>query len=148
VGGSFIGTQGTAISTNSSGGADAIEGQSDSGAGIVGASGSGSGVYGVGHMGGNFSSSGTAQLFLAPAGSTGPPSSGLHNIGEEYIDNTGRPFFCTATSTPGTWATPLMAGLTNTPTATTILDTSASGLDAFHGVSSGFGTGVVGSSSG
>ena len=57
------------------------------------------------------------QFRIKPAGTTGAPSSGYHQIGEEHVDSAGARFYCTASGTPGTWSstvTPASA-ITNTP---------------------------------
>ena len=38
-----------------------------------------------------------------PAGASGPPASGDHEIGEEYVDSLGSRYVCVADGTPGTW---------------------------------------------
>lgn len=43
------------------------------------------------------------QFRINPAGTTGAPSSGYHQIGEEHVDSAGARFYCTASGTPGTW---------------------------------------------
>lgn len=43
------------------------------------------------------------QLRTNPAGTAGPPSSGAHLIGEQYVDSLGARWDCIASGTPGTW---------------------------------------------
>lgn len=74
------------------------------GVGVSGNSNSGSGVYGfsAGGYGAEFAG-GFAQLHLVPSGTTGHPTSGAHNMGEFYVDNSGSLFYCKANGVPGTW---------------------------------------------
>jgi hypothetical protein len=43
------------------------------------------------------------QFRIRPSGSAGPPSSGYHRVGEEYVDVNGARWYCVASGTPGTW---------------------------------------------
>ena len=57
---------------------------------------------------------GLAPLWLQPAGTPGPPTSGAHQLGELYFDVNGVQYRCVAAGTPGTWVpqysvVPLMA---------------------------------------
>lgn len=46
-----------------------------------------------------------SQFRIRPAANPGAPTTGFHLIGEEHVDSVGARFFCTASGTPGTWAT-------------------------------------------
>ena len=40
---------------------------------------------------------------IGPSLITGPPTTGLHSLGENYIDDVGKKYVCIAEGTPGTW---------------------------------------------
>ena len=40
---------------------------------------------------------------IGPSLITGPPTTGLHFLGENYIDDVGKKYICIAQGTPGTW---------------------------------------------
>jgi hypothetical protein len=71
-------------------------------AGVKGESINGPGVYGDGHFGGQFKGT-AAQLSLVPGPSAGHPTSGVHVIGEIYMDSAASLFVCIAGGPPGTW---------------------------------------------
>jgi hypothetical protein len=76
---------------------------SGAGSGILGSSKNGNGVSGVGGIYGASLQGGRAPLRLAPAATKGAPKSGLHQIGEFFVDTQGTLFFCSQTGTPGKW---------------------------------------------
>jgi hypothetical protein len=47
---------------------------------------------------------------IAPAASAGPPSSGYHRIGEEYVDSLGARWYCVVAGTPGVWVGAAVGG--------------------------------------
>lgn len=72
--------------------------------GVRGVSINGNGVLGQGGTGYGGQFQGTrAQLRLTPTSRTGKPDSGLHQVGEVYLDQAGSMFICTVAGTPGTW---------------------------------------------
>jgi hypothetical protein len=91
------------ISTSSTGAG--LRGQhTGSGVGVNGDSSSGAGVHGnsTSGYGGQFEG-GKAQLRLAPASTTGRPTSGSHDRGELYVDSAGSIFLCKQSGVPGVW---------------------------------------------
>lgn len=109
-----------------------VSGDSTAFAGVVGSSSGNDGIYGVtnaaGHSGivgidqgssstshavfgksdngiGGYFQGGLAPLFLAPASSAGPPTSGNHSQGEFHVDSNGAVFVCTSGDGTGvgTW---------------------------------------------
>ena len=82
-----------------------VTGRADSGSGVgvQGQSASGVGLSGMGGVYGARLQGGRAPLRLMPAASPGAPVSGLHSMGELYVDNDGKLFFCKATGSPGVW---------------------------------------------
>ena len=64
------------------------------------------GVYGLADgevgIGGVFEGT-RAPLRLIPSAIAGAPSTGAHEVGELFVDSTGRLYFCRASGTPGTW---------------------------------------------
>ena len=71
-------------------------------AGVRGESAYGPGVFGDGHFGGQFKGTG-AQLSLVPGASVGKPTSGVHVMGEIFMDSAASLFVCVAAGAPGTW---------------------------------------------
>jgi hypothetical protein len=53
-------------------------------------------------VGGYFQGS-NAPILLAPAASTGAPTTGTHAKGELYVDSAGGLYICQGNGTPGTW---------------------------------------------
>jgi len=87
------------------------------GAGLAGAS------LGAGY--GAVVSGGLAPILLEPSGTTGPPTTGTHALGELYVDADGVQYRCAAAGTPGTWVPqysvvplPAPVRVIATPTAT------------------------------
>ena len=78
----------------SSGGGVGVAGESDNGLGVQGESSNGIGVSAQG---------GRAPLYLVPATSTGPPTTGLHDRGEVVVDSEGDIYVCTYLGEPGAW---------------------------------------------
>jgi hypothetical protein len=77
-------------------------------AGVRGESVAGPGVFGEGHIGGQFTGT-AAQLSLVPGPSAGKPTSGVHHMGEIYLDSAASLFICIAGGTPGTWVKVVVA---------------------------------------
>jgi hypothetical protein len=79
--------------------------QAGTGWGVYGqCTGAGLGVLGVSNGGyGVYAQGGLAPLFLSPAGTAGPPTTGSHAVGEVYVDSAGRLYSCVTGGTPGTW---------------------------------------------
>jgi hypothetical protein len=48
-------------------------------------------------------SGGLAPIFVVPAASSGPPSSGSHQVGELYTDSNGAVYKCMGSGSPGVW---------------------------------------------
>jgi len=44
-----------------------------------------------------------SQFAITPASSSGPPTTGLHCVGELHVDSLGDRYYCIAEGTPGTW---------------------------------------------
>lgn len=89
------GGYGVAATSTGGGGRAAVYGIGISGS--VGVQASSDSGYGVSAQGG------LAPLYLKPAGSVGPPSSGTHQLGELFVDSSGSLYFCVAGGAPGTW---------------------------------------------
>jgi hypothetical protein len=87
-----------------------VVGVNEDGTGVAGNGGVGvAGNGGVGvagesdtGYGGSFTGA-AAPLLLGPSSAAGPPNSGMHKMGELYVDVNGVLYFCTANGTPGTW---------------------------------------------
>jgi hypothetical protein len=112
------------------------------GAGVEGTSTSGYGLSGQG---------GLAPLYLSPAGSAGPPTSGAHALGELYVDAGGVVYSCQSAGTPGTWVPVLVGGTTNALGATETTLTADIGQVALLVENTGTGsnaTALVGSDGG
>jgi len=71
-------------------------------AGVRGESVHGPGVFGEGRFGGQFKGTG-AQLSLVPGAGVGKPTSGVHIMGEIFMDSAASLFVCVAAGAPGTW---------------------------------------------
>lgn len=147
-------TIGIAISASGSGSAIGVSSSSGSGNGVQGSSGTGIGVYGSSSSGngvrgksttgyGVSAVGGKAQLYVAPAGSAGPPTSGTHNKGEVYVDSTGVHWHCTLSGTPGTWARAITTGTNANGARGTTLQTSGAAT-AVQGQALGTGYAVLG----
>jgi hypothetical protein len=101
-----------------------LRGDSTSGHGVTGVSTSGAGAYGFsssapGVSGGSESGpgvsgkstsdrggvffGGAAQIRLIPATTKGKPTSGVHQMGDMFLDKAAALFICTKNGTPGTW---------------------------------------------
>ncbi len=64
----------------------------------------GVGVAGLGGAGVGLDASGDrAAIRLNPSGTIGPPTTGLHSMGEMMVDSHGDLFLCKAPGRPGTW---------------------------------------------
>jgi hypothetical protein len=50
------------------------------------------------------------QFRINPAGTSGAPTTGYHQVGEIHMDSAGSMWRCTASGTPGTWAAPSGGG--------------------------------------
>jgi hypothetical protein len=73
------------------------------GIGVVGQSKSGTGLSGTGGFYGAIVEGGRAPLRLIPAKRLGSPTTGLHLVGELYVDSGGNLFYCKEAGKPGTW---------------------------------------------
>jgi len=101
------------LNVGNTGSGPAIQGAALDEAGVVGVG--PFGVMGVGStsglgyaIGGAFQtpSNGTsdgANLYLEPTGGIGPPTGGLHNAGELYVDDNAALFYCRFGGNPGAW---------------------------------------------
>ena len=83
------GVYGTATGANSY----AVWGSSDSGIGVVGSSGTGIDLAALGG----------GRLFQQTTSSTGAPTTGAYEIGEQIRDQLGNLYICVASGSPGTW---------------------------------------------
>jgi hypothetical protein len=75
------------------------------GIGVFGDSANGAGVSGKGGRYGGVFEGVRAPMRLVPSAISGSPTptSGLHDVGEFYVDSNGDLFFCKVFGTPGTW---------------------------------------------
>ncbi|MDT7687836.1 MAG: hypothetical protein QOE46_595 [Acidobacteriota bacterium] len=73
------------------------------GVGVSGQSANGIGVSGNGGTYGATLQGGRAPLRLVPSATEGAPQSGLHLIGEFFVDAQGTLFYCRGNGTPGNW---------------------------------------------
>jgi len=71
-------------------------------AGVRGESVDGPGVFGNGRIGGQFEGK-AAQLSLVPGSTAGHPTTGVHVMGEIYMDSQASLFVCIAGGPPGKW---------------------------------------------
>jgi len=98
-------TDGVAGYTSSTG----YSGVSGSDTGAIGGYGvSGTSDYGYGLHG----SGGLAPLLLDSGSTTGAPSTGMHRVGELYVDAFGSLFYCVVSGSPGVWSQIAAAGTT------------------------------------
>ena len=110
VKGVHTGTSGTGV-TGTSSGYDAIGvvgiASGGQGCGASGLDTSPNGTAGVNATSTNgvglTCSGGTAPILRYPASSAGPPTIGVHSMGELSSDNSGGLSYCVAAGTPGTW---------------------------------------------
>jgi hypothetical protein len=95
--GGLAGSNGTGVAGDAPGSVGyGVWGESDSGYGVVGEATSGIDV----HVGG---ASGTGRLQQKLQASSGAPSSGTHNSGEQVRDSLGDLYLCVGGGSPGTW---------------------------------------------
>ena len=109
-GANAIGVRGKSLTaTGTLGTGTGVLGESGNGIGVKGVSANGNGVFGQSSSvagvrgystyayGGSFYGA-RAPIYLSPRGSTGPPSTGTHLLGELVVDSAGVLWICTLSS--------------------------------------------------
>jgi hypothetical protein len=95
-------------STTGAGASSGVAADEDA-VGVLGRSSSGPGVVGIGTSYGGEFEGGTAQLWLVPGTSAGRPTTGVHRVGEIFMDSAATLWVCLGAGSPGTWVKVLTA---------------------------------------
>lgn len=94
---------GGAILAQGAGQAAGISTSSENSYALIANSPNNTAISATGTIGGSFTGS-QAPLYLAPASTTGAPTTGTHSAGEFFVDKNGALYYCFESGTPGKWA--------------------------------------------